>query len=156
MQYQINYQPTARVQIDFSQEPILVKQAMRDECDVNGIMKKFIKTGLIEHVNNHHGDYGNFIGFEDYHSSMNRIRAAEHAFMSIPAGIRAKFDNDPSKFLLFAQDDGNEDEMIAMGLASARPSEAPGEPEKDAAEEPLEGAKGAQGAQGEPPPPLSV
>jgi len=120
------------------------KQSFKDECDVNNIMRKFEKTGLIDHVNNHQGEYGQFIGFDDYHTSLNQIQDAEASFMTIPAKIRAKFDNSAGKFLAFAQNPDNLPKMVEMGLAKARPK-TPETPEN-----PTPTSKAAKQASDEP------
>ena len=99
----------------------MTKQSFAEESNINLIMKKYEKTGLLEHFNQYEGRYGDFINYADYHSSMNLIREADEAFMTIPASVRAKFNNDPAKFLEFAQDEKNIDELIEMGLARATP-----------------------------------
>ncbi len=86
-------------------------------------MRKFEKRGTIEHLNTHKGDYGNFIGFQDYHTSLNQILDAEAAFQTIPAKIRAQFQNDPATFLEFAQNPENQEDLVELGLARARPPE---------------------------------
>lgn len=110
------YIPHARVQLDASVGG-RTHQSFAKEVDINNILKKYIKTGLMDHVNEHHGDYGNYIGFEDYHSSINQVLDAQEAFASIPSSIRRQFDNDPGEFLKFVQNPENTDEMIKMGLA---------------------------------------
>lgn len=125
---QINYRPTKRVQLHFT-EPTMAKQSFKDECDINHIMAHFEKSGLIDHFNTHQGDYGDFAGVEDYHSSLLRIHAAEAAFMTIPSKIRAQFDNDASKFLAFAQDPNNYDALVDLGLAERQPVEGSPDPE---------------------------
>ncbi len=128
------YHPHDRVQLDPG--PGRTKQSFAEESNINIIMKKYEKTGMLDHLNRFNGQYGNFIAAPDYHTSMNAIREAGEAFMSIPAGVRAKFDNDPARFLEFVQDEKNHDEMIEMGLARPKPSEAPVEPKTKKGEEP--------------------
>ena len=60
----------------------------------------------------------------DFHSSMNVIRAAEEAFNAMPAEVRDRFQNDPGRFLEFANDASNYDEAVKMGLAIKRPEKA--------------------------------
>jgi len=103
--------------------PSLAKQSFKDECNINTIMGKYDKTGLIEHLNTHQGQYGDFVGFQDYQTSLNQILEADEMFMSIPSKIRSRFQNDPEKFLQFAQDPENLDQMIEMGLARPKPPE---------------------------------
>jgi len=98
-------------------------QSFKDESNINLIMAKYAKTGLLDHLNTHQGDYGNFIGYEDYHTSMNQIREAEAAFSTIPSKIRERFGNDPGQFLTFVQNPDNVDEMVEMGLARKAPPE---------------------------------
>ena len=108
--------------------PSLAKQSFKEECDINNIMRKFEKQGLVDHLNTHKGDYGDFIGFQDYQSSLNQILSAQEAFMTIPSKIRFTFNNDPIEFLKFVHDPANEAEMVAMGLARERPTEVQEEP----------------------------
>jgi phage internal scaffolding protein len=93
------------------------KQAMKDECDVNLIVKNFSRTGLIEHRNNHRGDYGEFSQI-DFHEAMNTVIKAEAMFMELPAKTRKEFLNDPGEFLAFVQNPENKDKLIEMGLAT--------------------------------------
>ena len=148
--FQINYQPTKRVQIDFSDAPAMTKQAPKDECDINRIMAKYEKDGLLDHLNTHQGDYGDFVDFNDYHSSLNAIHAAQNAFMSIPPAIRAKFNNDAAQFLEFTQDPKNLDQMVDLGLArrpvKASPDAEPPKPGVSPPENPLPAAADASSA----------
>ena len=106
-------------------KPSLTKQASKDECDINKIMAKQQKTGLTAHVSKHQGYYGDFMAATDYHSAMNQILAAGEAFNSVPAEIRAQFDNDPGKFLEFCQNPENEEPMRELGLLPAKVQEDP-------------------------------
>ena len=136
-----------RVAVRFT-EPSLAKQSFKNECDINQLMRKYQKTGVIEHLNTHQGDYGNFIGFEDYQISLNRILEAEDAFSTIPSEIRNKFSNDPAKFLEFVQNPANLAEMQEMGLANPpRPESLEGNPTP---EKPTTAAEAALAA-GKPP-----
>ena len=74
-----------------------------------------------------------YVDFEetfDFQSSMNVIRAAEEAFAAMPAEVRDRFQNDPGRFLEFANDASNYDEALKMGLAIKRPEKAAVGPEK--------------------------
>lgn len=93
-----------------------VQQDMRDECDINFIMAKYQKSGLIEHVNRIDGSYGDFMHASDYQTSLNEVLAARAAFDSLPSSLRYRFQNDPAQFLEFVQNDSNRDEMIQLGL----------------------------------------
>lgn len=122
------YGPRFRVGFD-TDGPSMAHQSFKAECDINTIMARYQKSGLLTHVNEHRGDYGQFIGFQDYHSAMNAILDAEHAFASLPASLRRRFDHDPAEFLRFVHDPANGEEMISLGLAVRRPTEVAGEPD---------------------------
>lgn len=100
-------------------------QAHKDECDVNRIMAKWQKTGVLEHRNTYQGNYGDFTNLPmDYQESLNAVIAAEEMFSSLPGKVRKRFGNDPANFLEFVQDPSNRDEMIELGLAK-RTAEGP-------------------------------
>lgn len=110
--------------------PTHVKQAFKDECDINKIMAKFQKTGLLEHTRDHQGDYTDYSDFpSSYHEACNQALKAEQMFLTIPSSIRAKFANDPGQFLDFVDDPKNEAALVSMGLANAKlPPEDPKPP----------------------------
>lgn len=97
-------------------DPSLTHQCFKDDCDVNNIMARWVKDGLVAHVNQYQGRYEDVSSAEDYHTSLTRVIAAQDAFDSLPATIRARFENDPGKFLDFVGDPSNVDEMDKLGL----------------------------------------
>lgn len=112
-----------RVQVVFDESEGRTKQAMRDECDINMIMKKFIKTGAVEHGNKFAGDYG-YASSVSFHDAMNLISKGESMFSELPAAIRIRFNNDVPSFLDFVQDPANAEEMVSLGLSEPGESEA--------------------------------
>jgi phage internal scaffolding protein len=106
------------------QDPSLAQQHMKDECDINIIVERFGVTGQIP-VTPIEPSYGDFSGVSDYHDALNRIKAADEAFMALPAKVRAKFDHDPNALLQFLQNDDNRDEAIEIGLIDGQPVVAP-------------------------------
>lgn len=102
-------------------ETSMTQQNMRDQCDINQIMARYHKTGLLDHVNRFQGNYGEFADAPSYHEGLNKMLAAEAMFMTLPASIRETFDNDPGAFLEFALDEKNEEDMRSMGLLPKRP-----------------------------------
>lgn len=146
------YSPHKRVQITFPPGSGRAQQSFADECDINNVMRRYEKTGILDHVNKYQGDYGDFTHAQDYQTSIEQVRAAQEAFDSLPAAIRNRFGNSPGEFLAFVEDEENEDEMRTMGLLPPRekeppppkvagPSPAPKKTSGDAALEPEEGDK---------------
>lgn len=105
-------------------------QSAKQECDINYILKKHAQTGILEHVRQSPGDYGDFISAPDFHTALNQLKKAEESFMLLPSDIRLKFNNSPADFLDFAQNSENLPEMVEMGLAKARPIDPKKEAEK--------------------------
>lgn len=95
----------------------LTVQSEKNNCDVNQILKKYDKTGLITHVNRSVSSYGDFSEVNEYQDSLNFVIAAREAFDELPADIRKKFNNDPGFFFEFCTNPDNQDEMIELGLA---------------------------------------
>ena len=101
--------------VDFSDDEGLTRQAHKDECDINNIMGQYLKSGLITHVREHEGEYGEYAEM-DFHEAMNTVANAQSMFETIPAEIRNQFGNDPGAFIKFATDEKNRDQMVEMGL----------------------------------------
>lgn len=110
-----------RVQKHFT-KPSRTDQSHQSSCDIDVIIRKHAQTGLLTHVNRHHGDYSDFSNLpQSYHDSFNQVLLAQESFNSLPALIRKRFDNDPGLFLTFVGDPANAQEMVNLGLAIARP-----------------------------------
>lgn len=95
----------------------LAVQDQKDEVDINTIVKRFGLTGkLPDDVRA--PTYGDFTDVVDYQSALNAVIAADQAFMEMPAEVRARFNNDPARFVDFCSDAANADEMAKLGLLS--------------------------------------
>jgi phage internal scaffolding protein len=101
----------------------LAQQHFKDECDINNILRQFNITGQLPE-NAVSPRYGDFTGVTDYHSALNQVIAAEDEFMSLPATIRARFENDPAQLIEFLENSENKDEAIKLGLVN-KPAEMP-------------------------------
>ena len=101
-------------------DPSLAQQHMKDECDINVLVERFGVTGSMP-VAPIEPSYGDFSGVGDYHTALNKIKAADEAFMALPAKIRAKFDHDPNALLNYLQNEENRDEAIQIGLIDGKP-----------------------------------
>ncbi len=103
------------------------KQAFKSECDINTIMKKYEKTGVIPQLSNP-GEYG-IATSTSFHEAMNTVKEAERMFGALPPGLRNRFEGDPARFLDFVGDEDNHAEMMELGLMERPPGE--GLPEKE-------------------------
>ena len=104
------------------EEPTLAQQHHKDECDINYILQKFNVTGLLPSAPLS-PRYGDFTGIGDYHTALNRVIAAQGEFDALPAQIRARFDNDPSKLIEFLENEKNRPEAEELGLVEKAAAE---------------------------------
>lgn len=95
-------------------------QSFKQECDINNIMKKYMKNGVLPELIKRDPRYGDFSNVPDYQTSLETVQMAHDQFNALSAKVRERFNNDPANFLAFVHDDKNIDEMIKLGLASRR------------------------------------
>ena len=107
-----------------SQNLSRTKQAFKQECDINHIMKKFKKVAGSEFLNQYQGylggQFGDFSEVVDYRTALDQINRSKAVFEALPSVLRKRFDNDPAKFLDFVQDPNNSKELVEMGLAVSK------------------------------------
>lgn len=117
----VTLRPWQRIDVVTVLDPVsMTKQSFADECDINNIMKRYIKDGVVNHLNTYQGNYGDFTGAVEYHEAMGIVARADQMFMTLPASIREKFGNDAGAFVEFATDPKNQDRLVEMGLAYPR------------------------------------
>lgn len=118
----------------------MTRQSFKEECDVNTIMGKFRETGFVDHIQVYKPVYEDFSNAVDYQTALNQVRAAQELFESLPARVRARVENDPGKFIEFAENDENAEELAELGLKNpitTRPPKPPpaAEPEPESTPE---------------------
>lgn len=92
------------------------QQQFKAECDINNILAKYRKTGLVTHLSKHQGHFGDFSTLSDYQTSLSKIMQANDSFSTLPSSIRSKFENDPGKLIDFLSDPKNNEEAYSLGL----------------------------------------
>ena len=96
-------------------DPSLAQQHQKDDADINVIVERFGLTGQLPNAITP-PQYGDFSQVTDYHSAMNAVIAAQENFMELPAKLRARFDNDPSKLIDFVSNGDNREEAVSLGI----------------------------------------
>nr|QJB20699.1 MAG: internal scaffolding protein [Microvirus sp.] len=94
----------------------LTQQQFKEECDVNNILSKYRRTGMVSHLAKHQGNFGDFSSVEDYQNTLDKLMTAQRSFESLPSELRSKFENDPAKLIAFLDDKQNDEEAIKLGL----------------------------------------
>lgn len=98
-------------------EPSMADDSQRAETDVNNIMSRIRYHQLPDPVQM----YNDLSEVGDLLSAHESIQKANAVFDSLPAKLRAKFDNQPAKLIEYLQDPKNDAEAISLGLRSEDP-----------------------------------
>jgi len=112
--------PRERVQTTFTQ-PTKTKQSFGPECNINNIMARYEKTGVIEHLSNRQPIFGDFADLPDYQTALDIVYTAEDQFMQLPSQVRKFFNNDPSFMLSYMEDPKNKATCQELGLLPGDP-----------------------------------
>lgn len=92
-------------------------QEFAEDADINNIMARYVKTGTVPMYIDRNMLDGD-LHVMSYHEMQNVIADANSSFNSLPAVVRARFDNDPAKFVDFALDERNVGELRELGMLS--------------------------------------
>ena len=104
-----------RVAIDCGVSHGAAKQEFRDECDINRIMAKYGPREMLQMTGPRQAQFGDFSTVGDYQQALDMVRDAAEVFGTLPAGLRAKHDNDPAKFIAWF-DQADEAALREAGL----------------------------------------
>lgn len=78
----------------------ITEQSGKDQCDINLIIAKYPQRIIASKMAKDEAVFADVSGM-DYQTSLNMVKDTERNFMKLPAEVRAKFDNDPAKYLDF-------------------------------------------------------
>lgn len=101
--------------------PGRTRQSMRDETNINNIMRRYKQSGLISHVAARSPVYMDVADVTDYRDAVEQVRRTEEFFKGLTAKVRARFNHDPAEFLDFMTDSRNEAEAKELGLVKPEP-----------------------------------
>lgn len=107
------------VVLDCSHSPSMTKQSFREECNINKIIAKYQKTGLVTHLARYSPQYAEVPSI-DFREALEIVSEGKKMFESLPSNIRKKFNQSPAEFLEFVQDSTNQDELVSLGLATKK------------------------------------
>jgi len=102
--------------VTVNDEPSMTQQQFKEMSDINRIMKKYHKGEMVNYLNRRPGVYGDFSKMPNYSDALQTVIDAQESFMTLPSGVRKRFDNDPAKVIEFISDSKNYDEAITLGL----------------------------------------
>ena len=113
-------------------EPSKTQQHFEGESNIETIVERFMGTGhLVDPMvaRNRTPMQGDFTDIPaNFQDLNNLVIKARDAFATVPAPLRAAFENDPQRFIQFVGDPANNDECIRLGLKQAVKVPPPPEP----------------------------
>jgi phage internal scaffolding protein len=98
----------------------VTNQSDKDSADINIIMERYQKTGLIA-GQNRAPMYGDFTVLPNYYELNKTLAGVNQAFEALPAKTRNRFENDPQQLIDFLLDEKNDAEAIKLGLKTEKP-----------------------------------
>lgn len=136
----VNGAPKAWPTTDCSKDVRLTSQAQREDVDINKIVKRMESGQMLDSRIIREGVYEDISDIGDLASCIIKVQNAWDDFMSLPADVRERFDNSPTKLVDFLSDEGNRDEAVELGLVKARPVVPASIPPVTGEKEPPKGA----------------
>lgn len=104
--------------------PGRTKQEFVAECDINNILRRFTRDRFLTHVNQREPMFLDVSEVGDFRTAIDQVRAATEYFEQLPAKVRARFGNDPARFMDEAGQLGR-GELRELGLAELRAGDRP-------------------------------
>lgn len=98
------------------------RQSDAKDADINTILARFVRTGAPVPVNEAAQMYLDVTEIGDFRKVRDHINQATDYFMSLDAGARAFFQNDPANFLDFIVDPANADKLVELGVVAKPPA----------------------------------
>lgn len=86
----------------------MTKQSMKAECDINRIVARYRKSGVVSHLAAGVPQYMDVSHVGDFREALSKVSQAQEFFAKLPARVRAFFGNDPAAFLDYAAEHGKD------------------------------------------------
>lgn len=125
-----------RVQVSFKDVKSLTKQAMKDDADINRIVKRHMAQ-KIPFPTDTQAVYGDFSALPSLQDAYAFVERANEAFAKLPSSVRETFGNSPRAFVEAIETDPNAvqyvyDELGLKPKGSPPPaSQAPKAPQEE-------------------------
>lgn len=118
MKFRSRYSPSSRSGQIACPPETRTKRSEAAACDINNIMKKYERTGVLPDLIKKNPQYGDFADVPTYQESLHLVQFSQEQFSGLSAKVRRRFHNDPVEFLAFTQNAANAEEMAKLGLMS--------------------------------------
>lgn len=102
--------------ISFEDSPSMTKQEFVKECDINNIISKYHKTGVMDNAKSSEQYYQDVSEYPSFEEAIQYTLTAKESFMGLDPNLRKRFNNDPQRLLNFLEDPKNKKEGQELGL----------------------------------------
>lgn len=109
-------------------EPSMTQQQFKDEADINNIMARYQKTGVLVDPltqTTRKPMFDDFSELGDFRDHQQAVIDAQEMFMQLPSRLRARFQNDPAELLQWLSNPANKEEAMELGLMTKPPEMTP-------------------------------
>ncbi len=112
--------------IDCTGDKIRTKQQFKNQVDINTIMSKYIKTGVMSQdaITKRTAVFADVSEIGTFQECQDKVQAAQKAFMTLEPELRSEFNNDPGAVLDFVSDPANREKAIELGIIP-KPEQVP-------------------------------
>lgn len=86
-------------------EPSMTDVSQAVEADINVIVDRFLKRGIIPHIRNG-GQYLDTTTFPDLQAATNAVVEAQDLFLQLPSWLRERFANSPQALFSYLEKQG--------------------------------------------------
>lgn len=120
--------PREFTRIDCSVLPSRTVQSEKDACDINKIVAKFERTGMVAHLSKGVPRFLDVAELGDFKATADKVIAVERWFQDLPASVRKVFENDPVRLIEMANDPAAAELFKELELEVVTKKEEPAEP----------------------------
>lgn len=126
MKFKINHTNATAEGIVFT-EPSMTQQHFKDETMIDNILQKYAETGFLTDpfTPKRPIQFGDFSAVKDFQTAQNAIALATEYFESLPANVRASFNNSPQEFLNALNDPEQRSKLEELGFVAPEEAKAP-------------------------------
>lgn len=126
MKFKVNHTNATAEGIVFT-EPSMTQQHFKDETMIDNILQKYAETGFLTDpfTPKRPIQFGDFSDVKDFQTAQNAIALATEYFESLPASVRASFNNSPQEFLNALNDPEQRSKLEELGFVAPEEAKAP-------------------------------
>ena len=118
MKFRTRFDESLKQPVMCTEEEKRTKSEFADECDINKIMARYRRTGVlpIDVRKEAAARFGDFSQLPSFMEMQDTLIAANDLFMALPAAVRKQFGNDPHEFLAAAETKEGRELLQKLGL----------------------------------------